>query len=142
MANVAKIFVDGISSFSKGHYIQGLDYSILQSCDTAGKPSGRPIGGRINIVFESLFDNTELFQWAVNVKDTRSGKVVFTNEEEGIDLIMGTIQKKTLSFTDAACVSFLETFISNGSSKTHITLVAKSIKLNSVEYKNPWPENT
>jgi hypothetical protein len=141
MATVAKIFMDDISALSEGYYLHECNYRVDQSFDYAGKPAGRPVGGQINIAFDSLMNNAELFEWAVNERDYRSGRIEFLNEVVEIDHEAGMTESKTLEFIDAACVSFIEKFATDKSTKTYISLVAKSIKLNTIEYKNPWPEN-
>lgn len=141
MAIIAKLFIDDIGALSEGFNVNECSFGIEQSFDSVGKPSGRPMGGKINITLDSLMDSVGLFEWAVNESDYRSGRIEFMNEVPEMDVVAGSGEKTTLHFNNAACVRFFNTFVSNGSSKIYLTLVARSIKLDDVLYKNLWPEN-
>jgi hypothetical protein len=121
--------------------LEGDDMNVLhcsfrftQVTDHIGKPSALPQGGAINLVVESN-GNNDLFDWMISPTQTKSGSITFFRRD--------TMSKlKTLEFTEAHCVDYYETFEHLGTNpmQIQVTLSAREIKLNDVEFKNNWPK--
>jgi hypothetical protein len=129
MPFIAKLKVDG-----EEMNILHCAFRFSQSTDITGKPTAIPQGGAVTLVVESN-GSTELFDWMVSPTQTKSGTITFFRRDNLSKL-------KTLSFTDAHCVDYYETFDANGEApmQVQVTLSAKEVKMNESQFKNNWPE--
>ena len=119
-----------------GHEYNTLycSYRFVQLTDAIGKPSSIPKGGSIILSIEST-GNTDLFDWMTSPTMTKNGFVTFYRRD--------TLSKlKVLSFTDAYCVDYQETYSHVGEHplQIDIELSAKELSLNDSVFKNNWPE--
>tara|TARA_R110002124_G_scaffold138798_1_gene302825 strand:- start:53947 stop:54342 length:396 start_codon:yes stop_codon:yes gene_type:complete len=107
-------------------------FEFIQSIDSNGRPTGRPRGGLIHILIEST-NSTDFLAWMVSPGDYKDGEIVFYKRD-----IMSS--NKTLHFTDAFCVGYLEQFDAENSlpMRTKLTISARAMGVNGSEYENPW----
>jgi hypothetical protein len=129
MPFIAKLKVDG-----EEMNILQCAFRFTQSTDNTGKPTAVPQGGAVTLVIESN-GSTNLFDWMVSPTQTKSGTITFFRRDNLSKL-------KTLSFSDAHCVDYYETFDHSSDSpmQVQLTLSAKEVKLNESQFKNNWPE--
>lgn len=108
-------------------------FRFNQAIDVTGKATSKPTGGTINLTLAS-FNHPGLFEWMINIRQTKSGKITFIRYD--------TMSKlKTLEFENALCVEYHETFDPAGEHPIllQLTLSAHTIKLEDTVYKNNWP---
>lgn len=126
-------------SFKAKFTVAGKDYRVLdasyelqQIVDKTGRPSSEIIGGRVQVVVESTGE-TDLFDWMADPYKPLSGSLTFLKRDSDSTM-------KELKFTDAYCVSYLESFTSSNDRPMTITLTlsAKKIELGGVPFENPW----
>jgi type VI protein secretion system component Hcp len=113
--------------------VLNCQFSFTQSVDHNGKPAARPIGGLITITLESD-GNTGLFDWMISNTQTKSGKIIFYRRD-------ALSKMKELSFQDAYCVDYHESFSARGElpMEIQLTLSARQLKMGSSTFENPWP---
>jgi len=99
-------------------------FEFIQSIDSNG--------GLIHILIEST-NSTDFLAWMVSPGDYKDGEIVFYKRD-----IMSS--NKTLHFTDAFCVGYLEQFDAENSlpMRTKLTISARAMGVNGSEYENPW----
>jgi len=108
-------------------------FRFNQTIDITGKAASKPMGGTINLTLSSI-NHPGLFEWMINTKQTKSGKITFIRYD--------TMSKlKTLEFENALCVEYYETFDPDGQHPItlQLTLSAHTIKLEDTVFKNNWP---
>ncbi|PZP52276.1 MAG: hypothetical protein DI598_01115 [Pseudopedobacter saltans] len=109
-------------------------FRFTQVTDEIGKPSTVPRGGSITLTVEST-GNVSLFDWMISPTQMKSGTITFYRRDAMSKL-------KELSFTDAHCVDYQETFNSTGEFPMQIDIVlsAKKLSLNGSDFENKWSE--
>jgi hypothetical protein len=130
MSFIAKLRLDG-----EEINVLHCGFRFVQMTDNTGKPTARPQGGNISLLVEST-GSTDLFDWMINPTQLKNGDITFYRRD--------TMSKlKVLSFTDAACVEYYETFDHTGDTPMQIqlTVSAHELKLNDSEFTNNWPKN-
>lgn len=128
MSFISKLNLDG-DDFNVLH----CNYKFIQETDATSRPSSVPHGGIVNITVEST-GKTDMFDWMISPTQTKSGTITFFRRD--------TMSKlKTLSFTDAHCISYEEEYTHNGEFPMQIKLQlsAKELKLNDSSFKKNWP---
>jgi hypothetical protein len=129
MSFIAKLHLEG-----EAVNVLHCGFRLTQMTDATGKPTAIPQGGSIHLQLEST-GGTDLFDWMIHPTQTKSGDITFYRRD--------TMSKlKTLSFTDAHCVDYYETFdhVGDNPLQIQLTLSAREIKLNDSEFKNNWPD--
>lgn len=124
-----------INSEIKNIRVLQATYEFSQEVDQTLRPKNRVQLGLITLEVES--DNkTGFAQWMLSDTMQHSGEIIFSKRDSGASL-------KTLSFKDAFCVYYKEVFHAQGAEPMtiHLKIAAKEISVNSVNIKNPWPEN-
>lgn len=118
----------------KGYSVLQCNYSLHQKTDDKGRPSSPALGGNIYIQITTPPDDF-LLKWMVDSYKRRSGYINFYKIDEE-----ATFQKVT--FIDAYCIEYHTNFNAEGSSSmvTSIILSAKSLRVNSVDHNNDWPD--
>jgi hypothetical protein len=109
-------------------------YEFSQPIDMYQRPKSRVEGGIITLEVES--DNkTVLASWMLSNTMQKSGEIIFSKRDSGASL-------KTITFKDAYCVYYKESFNSDSDKPMTIQLKlsAKEIIVNSVSLLNNWPE--
>ncbi len=118
-----------------------LKYTLEQNIDNIGQTAGEVKGGQISITLGTDGSNFR-FGWAVDNHSKQAGKLKF------IDATGQTA--KTLSFTDAYCVSYEEDYVAFAPNKTgsvvsikegateKIVLSCKEIKVEGESHVNTW----
>jgi Hemolysin coregulated protein Hcp (TssD) len=129
MAFLAKISIDGNEEIN----VLNCDFRFTQATDATGKPTSIPQGGFISLVVESTRE-TEIFDWMISPASTKHGVITFYRRDMFSKL-------KTLSFNDAYCVDYHESFDHKGEHPMQIsfTLSAKKLTLNDSEFVNNRP---
>jgi hypothetical protein len=129
MSFIAKLNIDG-----EEMNVLHCGFRLTQGTDATGKPVAIPQGGSIQLTLESNA-GTDLFDWMVSPTQTKSGTITFFRRDNMSKL-------KTLSFADAHCVDYYETFDHAGDNpmQIQVCLSAHEIKLNDSEFRNNWPE--
>lgn len=95
----AQLKVDGCED-REVTYVQ---YQFNQQIDVEGQPTGTTRGGVINLKVKSTdAGNTDLLEWTCDSYGSKNGSITWPNKLGGI--------MKTLSFTDAYCVSYEEVY--------------------------------
>lgn len=108
-------------------------FSFTQSIDHNGKPAARPIGGLVTVTLESD-GSTDLFEWMISNTKTKSGKIIFYRRD-------ALSKMKELSFEDAYCIEYHESFSARGElpMEIQLTLSARQLKMGAAAFDNPWP---
>ena len=116
-------------------------YEFNQQVDETGKPTSRPMGGRITFVIPSTSDDDLFFhKWMFHKTEVYSGVfrfVVFSNSNKR--------SYRTVAFANAYCVQLKDYFNDNDSKLmyTTITLSAQGIRVGAVDqaiFFNEWDE--
>lgn len=114
-------------------------YAFSQTIDETGKPTSRPIGGKIQIVIPSTNDDDMLFyNWMFHKSEVKAGILrfcIYTNDNKR--------SYKTVSFANAYCVGLEDRFCDYDGKLmyTKITLSAQVIRIgsaNSSTFVNAW----
>ena len=120
--------------------IEGESYNVLechvpmhQSIDNSGKPSAEPQGGIITIVIEST-SSPDFFRWMISNTETKDGEVIFYRRD-------AISKMRDLKFEKTYCIGYNERFLNANSTpmKIQLTLSAKSLAMNGVQFKRNWP---
>lgn len=128
MSFIAKLTLDG-DQLNVLH----CRFQFSQETDASVRPTSVPFDGVINLTLESN-GKTDLFDWMISPTQTKSGTVTFFRRDNMSKL-------KTLSFTDAHCIDYIEEYTHDGEHPMQITiqLSAKELKLNESSFKRNWP---
>jgi hypothetical protein len=115
------------------------DISFTQMTDATGRPIAIPQGGLLNVVVYTDGKSNNLFDWMVDPKMLKSGKLIFLESD-------GKREFKTISFNDAYCVSYFEAFDLSGENHSQIRLTISSREVIMNNSKNGfvqnWPRNS
>ncbi|MDA3613681.1 type VI secretion system tube protein TssD [Polluticaenibacter yanchengensis] len=125
-----------INSDIKDVRLLNVEYEFSQPVDHALRPKGKVQPGLITLEVES--DNKTAFaQWMLSDTMQHSGEIVFTKRDSGASL-------KTVSFKDAYCIYYKETFNASNDSPMSIIIKisAKEVNINSVKIENAWPQKS
>ena len=109
-----------------------FDVNFSQNTDNNGKPSNKVKGGQIRLVVESTA--TDLFsEWMVSHTTNKNGKIIFYRRDA-----MSTM--KNVVFSKAYCISFHESFRSEGTvpMQTEILITSNEIKIGNTVFENNW----
>ncbi|OUL60263.1 type VI secretion system tube protein TssD [Flavobacterium sp. AJR] len=109
-----------------------FDVTFDQGTDNNGKPANKTKGGQIRLVVEST--HTDLFSdWMVSHTSIKDGKVIFYRRDA-----MSTM--KNVTFKKAYCISFHESFRSEGANPmtTKILITSNEIKIGNTVFENNW----
>lgn len=134
MAEVAtaKLKVDGYDE----REVISVHYQFNQQIDVEGQPTGTTRGGVITVKVKSTdAGNTDLLDWVCDSYLAKNGTVTWPRRDGST--------MKTLSFTDAYCVGYEETFDSTDSQLQNevITITCRQLTVTgkgSVQYDNHW----
>jgi len=109
-------------------------FAFEQGADYTGRPSQKPRGGQIELLIEST-NKTDYLEWMISPSMTKSGSIVFYKRDSLSSL-------KTVEFTDAYCLKYVERFNANDAQplKTKIVISAKVITVRGTKFENNWPE--
>ena len=129
MSFVSKLIIDG-HQYNVLHCI----YNFKQPIDNTGKPSGKPLGGRIKITIESQ-GKYDLFHWMKEPEQTKDGALLFYKRDA-----MTRLQE--VLFEKAYCVSLEEEFdaIDDMPMQKTIVISAKKITIGDMNFENSWGE--
>ena len=124
---------------NKKYGVVECSYEFSQGCDTTGKPSARPRGGRLTFTMPSQSDDDVFFyRWMFDKTQVYDGYLKF--------VVWARQNKrcfKTVSFKNAYCVN-LRDYFNDSDSKlmyTTITLAAEIINVGEndiAEFNNNW----
>jgi hypothetical protein len=108
------------------------DFGFNQHVDPTGKASGKPRGGIISLVIESVND-PELISWMFSHDERKNGTISFLRRDNE-----GPFKKVT--FKEGICISYHETFRDYGTipMTTALTISAREIKIGDVVFSNKW----
>ena len=129
-----KIVING-----KKYGVVEATYEFTQTCDSTGKPSARPRGGRITFTMPSQSDDDVFFyRWMFNKTEVQEGYLKFV-----VWAKQNKRSFKTVSFKNAYCVG-LRDFFNDSDSKlmyTTVTSAAEVVKVganDTAEFNNDW----
>lgn len=107
-------------------------YKFDKPIDSTTKPFGEVSGGQITLSIESRGD-MNLLRWMLAPDVEKDGEIIFYRRD-------GMSRLLRIEFFKAYCISFEETFNSVDNEPMFITLtvVARSLKFNHVEFQNDW----
>ena len=107
-------------------------FGFTQNIGTDGRPIELPRAGNVNLLLEST-SNTNLLAWMVMPHTFKDGEIVFFNRDS-------LSSSKTLTFHDAVCVSYYESFNAEDTlpMKVRIAISARALDINDVSYENTW----
>ncbi len=134
MAEVAtaKLKVDGYDE----REVISVHYQFNQQIDVEGQPTGTTRGGVLTVKVKSTdAGNTDLLDWVCDSYLAKNGTITWPRRDGST--------MKTLSFTDAYCVGYEETFDSTDSQLQNevITITCRQLTVTgkgSVQYDNHW----
>lgn len=109
--------------------IKVLDFSFgfVQYTDETGKASGFPTGGDISLTLEEKENDTQIIDWMISPKGTKSGKIEVSVKN-----------KRVIEFKNAICINYNESFSHMGGDQplnVSITISYESITVEGVEFK-------
>ena len=130
MASVikAQLSIDGMDPDIE---VQGISYSIQRYFDELGQPSSEPMGGRIEVSLMS-HGKDDRFGWMVAPDLKKNGTVKF------IDANGQTV--KTLTFTDAYCVGYSESYSPGGGGMENLSLSCRKLEVGGQTHENTWTD--
>lgn len=134
MAEVAtaKMKIDGYDE----REVISVHYQFNQQIDVEGQPTGTTRGGIVTVKVKSTdAGNTDLLDWVCDSYLAKNGTVTWPRRDGST--------MKTLTFTDAYCVGYEETFDSTDSQLQNevITITCRQLTVTgkgSVQYDNHW----
>jgi len=108
-------------------------FGFHQGADNTGRPSQKPRGGQITILIEST-NKTDFLEWMISSNMTKNGSIVFYKRDNMSSL-------KTVDFSEAYCLDYVEDFDAIGSQplKTRVVISAKEVSIKGTTYTNNWP---
>jgi hypothetical protein len=120
-----------------------LSYQFDQDIDPIGQPAGEVRGGQINVTVPASKASEARFGWMVDPNMKKEGEIDFVDSTGQI--------LKTLVFTDAYCIGYIEEFeaFSSGASgtvnvrdgaKETLTLSCRIIEVGGESHENTWPD--
>ncbi len=130
MALSAKLTIHGINETLD---VIECDFGFQQETDYSGKPSVRPSGGMINIVFESISSDA-LVNWMISSTEKKEGEIAFYRKENESAF-------KKVSFKEGICVSYHEYFNNQDDTPMTIaiTISSREIKVGmATPFKQIW----
>lgn len=129
MSFLAKLTVDG-----KEYNILRCTYDFDQPMDGTGKPTGRPLGGRIMATIEAD-GSYDLLHWMSSPDQVKDGAVTFYKRDA-----MSRLQQ--VIFKKAFCVKLTTHFEAIGSAPLQARLIisAKSLQIGDMRFENHWGE--
>lgn len=128
----AKLKVDGYEE----REVISVHYQFNQQIDVEGQPTGTTRGGVLTVKVKSTdAGNTDLLDWVCDSYLAKNGTITWPRRDGST--------MKTLSFTDAYCVGYEETFDSTDSQLQNevITITCRQLTVTgkgSVQYDNHW----
>jgi len=127
MSFLAKLKIDG-----QEYNILDCSYAFEQTTDKNNKPSGAPRGGKIRLAIESR-GTTDFFQWMIEHRQAKDGVITFYRRDA-----MSRLYE--LKFSDCFCINYREQFSAFSPNPLQIimTLSAKEINIEGVQFKNTW----
>lgn len=126
-----------MSSFSATLKVNGKNYklhsshfSAVQMITAEGKPASRARAGEI-VVSLILGDDTSLLEWMLDSYKRMDGSITYRKTNENSTL-------KELTFKQAFCTSYSESFAANSSEDTVVTLcfVGEDVELVGVAFNS------
>ena len=128
MSFLAKLEIDG-----EKYNVLECRVSLHQSIDNSGKPSAEPQGGMVTLIIESTA-SADFFRWMISNTETKDGEVIFFRRD-------AISKMRDLKFEKAYCVGYNEIFHNANTvpMRVELTLSAKSITMNGVQFKRNWP---
>ena len=134
MADVitAKMSVDGYED----REVISVNYQFTQQTDVEGQPTGTTRGGVITVKLKSTDSgNTDMLDWVCDSYLSKSGSITWPRRDGST--------MKTLTFTDAFCVGYQETFDATNSQLQNevVTITCRQLIVagkGSVQYDNHW----
>ncbi len=106
-----------------------LDFEFLQSTDKFGRPAGDVLGGKINMLMQTI-DDPEILMWALGRNLRKSGEIIVQDVHE---------KKRTIKFEDALCTYYQESFDDNDKSdRPMITRITLQMSKLLIEGKTLW----
>ena len=117
---------------SAEYNVLAADYEISQSTDAQNRPNGKPKGGIISLTLEASNKN-DLAEWMLSPTMKKAGQLTFFRRDANSSM-------KTISFSDAFCINYRETFDANSKDpmKTLVRISAGELKINNTAVTNPW----
>lgn len=128
----AKLKVDGYDE----REVISVNYQFHQQIDVEGQPTGTTRGGIITVKVKSTdAGNTDLLDWVCDSYLAKNGTITWPRRDGST--------MKTLSFVDAYCVGYEETFDASNSQLQNevITITCRLLTVTgkgSVQYDNHW----
>ncbi|WP_128330628.1 type VI secretion system tube protein TssD [Apibacter sp. HY039] len=128
-----------MSSFLSKLELDGENYTVLKCeyefnkpIDSTTKPSGEVTGGKIKLSIESS-GNVGLLEWIIAPDKEKDGSIIFYRRDAMSKLL-------EIQFKKAYCINFKEEFnsVDNEPMCITLTIVARSLKFNHLEYQNDW----
>ena len=105
--------------------VVSCSYSFGQSTDDKGRPSSVVQGGTVMVTVVST-DSVKLMSWMLDPYKRADGKIVFKRGDQDSNM-------KTISFKEAYCVGYTETFDARGSSSQASMLLSLVISANKLD---------
>ncbi len=130
MSLTARLHIAGHSLERQGIRINALDFSFSQEVDNYGAVTSRVRAGQINLTLPGIED-AEVISWMAGRNIYKSGKIVFSG-------VLDTGKKRSIEFTDAACVYYYESFSDQSDVVVKLALSARKIKFSGMDYEMDW----
>ena len=129
MSFKALLDIDG----SKNVRVLECEYGFSQDVDQTGLPNARPKGGVIKLVIESSDEVSFLFSWMISNNEVKKGTISFFRRDHEAAM-------KKITFEDAVCISYLESFRDYGSVPMTIalTISARVLSIDGESFENHW----
>ncbi|CVK15984.1 hypothetical protein Ga0061079_104103 [Apibacter mensalis] len=124
---LAKLEIDG-----ETYTVLKCNYNFKKPTDSTTKPSGEVSGGKIKLTLESR-GNVSFLEWIMAPDKEKDGTITFFRRDAISKLLEIQLKK-------AYCIKFKEKFnaVDNQPMQITLTLVARSLKFNHLEYQNDW----
>lgn len=129
MSFLAKLIVDG-----KKYNLLHCTYNFEQPMDATGKPSGKPLGGRIMATIESD-GGYDLLHWMSSPDQTKDGSIIFYKRDA-----LSKLQE--VVFQKGYCVSLEVEFdaVDDSPLQKRIVISAKTLVIGDMIFDNTWGE--
>ena len=115
--------------------VVSCSYKFNQTTDDKGRPSSVVQGGTVDVTIVST-DSTKLISWMLDPYKRSEGKIVFKRGDQDSKM-------KEISFKEAYCVAYEETFDARGD-QTQASMVLKlkisanKLDVNGASIDNKW----
>lgn len=109
-----------------------VKYAFNQAVDVEGQMAGIPRGGLITLRIKAMNDgNPDMLKWMTSANLNKNGSIEFIETVKGGKM-------KTIEFTDAYCIDFIELWEEGKGHSEEIIISCRTIKNGPVKYENQW----